>query len=326
MNKFLRYSLVAVLALVSNFTFAQEVTFDFNKDGLSYFEGITDVSTNDTTAGDITEAKSTTIDGFTLAVSPASGNTVNRLWGTSNGPQLRIYDGTITISSKTVFSQVTFNTGTFNAPTSNIEGKFVKNTWAAKKVAKSVTFAFSKTAQINSITVNTELTVDTTTKVVETVGKGTFESPYTVGDVLVLDEAGATPTSEVYVAGIVNSDKIKYTEKYGQLDYYIVDKAGNTDKVMVYNGLGVDKAKFESTTDLKEGDKVVVYGKLKNYKGTMELDRGNYLVTLNTTVSGINEIKNVATNNAVVYNLAGQKVSKNFKGVVIVNGKKYIQK
>ena len=42
------------------------------------------------------------------------------------------------------------------------------------------------------------------------------------------------------------------------------------------------------------------------------------------TPSGINEVKIAAENN-VVYNLAGQKVSDSYKGVVIINGKKVIK-
>lgn len=41
--------------------------------------------------------------------------------------------------------------------------------------------------------------------------------------------------------------------------------------------------------------------------------------------SGINSVKTAAENSAI-YNLAGQQVDKNYKGVVIQNGKKMIQK
>lgn len=43
-------------------------------------------------------------------------------------------------------------------------------------------------------------------------------------------------------------------------------------------------------------------------------------------VTGISEITTENNTNTVVYNLAGQKVSKNFKGIVIMNGKKFMQK
>lgn len=46
-----------------------------------------------------------------------------------------------------------------------------------------------------------------------------------------------------------------------------------------------------------------------------------------TIADGINNITTDAANaNAPIYNLAGQQVSKDFKGVCIQNGKKFINK
>jgi hypothetical protein len=42
--------------------------------------------------------------------------------------------------------------------------------------------------------------------------------------------------------------------------------------------------------------------------------------------TGINKIPVKVVNNGVRYNLAGQKVDKSYKGIVIENGKKFIQK
>lgn len=80
-------------------------------------------------------------------------------------------------------------------------------------------------------------------------------------------------------------------------------------------------------SDIKVGDVVVVYGKLKKFKTTYELDLNNILISLNGTTTGITNITtDEAAKNAPVYNLAGQKVTKAYKGVVIKNGKKMIQK
>ena len=50
-------------------------------------------------------------------------------------------------------------------------------------------------------------------------------------------------------------------------------------------------------------------------------------VTLKNDPTGINEISNGTLNaNAPIYNLAGQRVGKDYKGVVIQNGKKFIKK
>ena len=42
--------------------------------------------------------------------------------------------------------------------------------------------------------------------------------------------------------------------------------------------------------------------------------------------TGISTVKAATANNAAIYNLAGQKVANGFKGIVIMNGKKFIQK
>jgi len=48
--------------------------------------------------------------------------------------------------------------------------------------------------------------------------------------------------------------------------------------------------------------------------------------TFTSGASGINTVKAVEAENGAAYNLAGQKVADDFKGVVIKNGKKMIQK
>jgi hypothetical protein len=52
----------------------------------------------------------------------------------------------------------------------------------------------------------------------------------------------------------------------------------------------------------------------------------NSATTLTDTTTGINTINADKTENGVRYNLAGQKVNNGFKGVVIMNGKKMLQK
>ena len=50
-------------------------------------------------------------------------------------------------------------------------------------------------------------------------------------------------------------------------------------------------------------------------------------ITLKDTSAGINEVTNKKLNeNAPIYNLAGQRVGKDYKGVVVQNGKKFIKK
>ena len=61
----------------------------------------------------------------------------------------------------------------------------------------------------------------------------------------------------------------------------------------------------------------------KNFK--VKVGAGNAVVDYGTT--GIFDITNtITTGSDVIYNLSGQRVSKDYKGVVIKNGKKVIQK
>lgn len=50
-------------------------------------------------------------------------------------------------------------------------------------------------------------------------------------------------------------------------------------------------------------------------------------VTLKSEPAGIKEVNNGTVNeNTPIYNLTGQRVGKDYKGVVIQNGKKFIKK
>ena len=62
---------------------------------------------------------------------------------------------------------------------------------------------------------------------------------------------------------------------------------------------------------------------LPEYKGD---DWGGGAYTIEEVTDGINTINADKTENGVRYNLAGQKVNNGFKGVVIMNGKKMLQK
>ncbi|MBR6189616.1 MAG: choice-of-anchor J domain-containing protein [Prevotella sp.] len=84
-----------------------EVTIDFNAMDVA-------TSSNDSTDGDITEALTLTEGGVTLTISPADEhytNAANRFWGTTDGPQLRVYSGTLTVEAPegSNMTQIVFN-------------------------------------------------------------------------------------------------------------------------------------------------------------------------------------------------------------------------
>lgn len=155
----------------------------------------------------------------------------------------------------------------------------------------------------------------------------TAETAYTIAKAKELIDAGEGLSESVYVKGIVSQASESLNDTYGSLSYYISDDGKTENELQVYGGLSFKGEKFTSVDDIKVGDVVVVYGKLKKFKTTYELDLNNILISLNGTTTGITNITtDEAAKNAPVYNLAGQKVTKAYKGVVIKNGKKMIQK
>ena len=188
----------------------------------------------------------------------------------------------------------------------NITAEFAGND---EYEAQSVTYA---------LTVKAASTVDI---------KNTPETAYTVAKALELIEAGEGLDAKVYVKGIISSIKSVDTGEWGNATYNISDNGKEEKVLVIYRGyyLGAKDNKFTSADQIKVGDKVVVYGKLVNYNGTKEMNSGSYIYSQNDKVASVNAITLDKTN-APLYNLAGQRVSNNYKGVVVKNGKKYFNK
>lgn len=110
--------------------------------------------------------------------------------------------------------------------------------------------------------------------------KGTVTNPYTVAEALTVIDGyapGSGGASSVYTEGIVVSVS---SISSGKLTYFISDDGTSTNQLKVYYGKGLSNADFSATTDLEQGDYVVIYGQLYNYGGTPEINTGNYLTTL----------------------------------------------
>ncbi len=139
-----------LVALFTGQVNAQEVVFDFNSLDVETSETVDNQATHD---GDITEPYVWTVDGVTLTVSVGdeSAANPNRFWKTGNGPQLRCYSGTITISSTSEFSKIDFNTASNFNLTPNV-GTLAGKTWTHSGTTE-VVFTVNKNTQINSITV-----------------------------------------------------------------------------------------------------------------------------------------------------------------------------
>ena len=119
-------------------------------------------------------------------------------------------------------------------------------------------------------------------EVIEPAGEGTQASPWNVAGIIaacngLADGDFLNGGAEVYVTGIV-TETGDISTQYGNATYYISDDAKGSNRFYVYRGKLLDNAAVAAETDLQVGDSVTVFGKVKNYKGTMEFDQGNYLV------------------------------------------------
>lgn len=135
------------------------------------------------------------------------------------------------------------------------------------------------------------------------------------------DSTGVDPV-KCTVAEIVNH-KADYIVAEGTItsevsdkytDYYINDAEGN--KVQIYGNIDVVK---DAQAGTKYNLEAVVNGAFNKAVEIRPIKL--------TVVTGINDIKaNAAKADNVLYNLAGQRVSAAYKGVVISNGKKFYNK
>ena len=108
----------------------------------------------------------------------------------------------------------------------------------------------------------------------------TPETAYTVAKAHELIEAGEGLATSVYVKGVI-TEVGDYNSNYGQVNYYINDADGAGEDLYIYGGLYLKGEEFKSNEQIKVGDEVVVYGALKEYNGTHEMDYGNYIYSLN---------------------------------------------
>jgi len=111
-----------------------------------------------------------------------------------------------------------------------------------------------------------------------TADDNSIDNPYSVAKAIDVINTGA-PTAPVYVKGII-SVAPSFNATYGSLTYYISDDGTTTSQMQIFSGLGIDGAKFTSASDLKVGQTVEVYGVIKDYNSTPEMDKNNTLISV----------------------------------------------
>lgn len=118
-------------------------------------------------------------------------------------------------------------------------------------------------------------------------GDGTLESPFNaIAAAAYARSFGAdTPSDQaVYIKGKVASIGDPFSTTYGNSTFYISDDGTMSNTFYAYRVLYLGNQKFkEGNTQIKEGDEVILYGKVINYRGTYpETAQGEcYLYSLN---------------------------------------------
>ncbi len=93
-----------------------------------------------------------------------------------------------------------------------------------------------------------------------------------------LTTGDSTSTEEYYVMGWVKKVK-EVSAQYGNATFYIEDVKGanSQDDFEAYRVKGPNNEKLASDGSVAVGDFVVLYGKIKNFKGTYETSNGAYI-------------------------------------------------
>ena len=143
-------------------------------------------------------------------------------------------------------------------------------------------------------------------------GTGTAADPFNVAGVVKYIDDGGSAETEVYVKGkVVSVEQGSWNANYGSLKYYISEDGTPTNQFYVFNGYaGPNRTKFSGEDALKQGDEVVICGKVDVYNGTKEFLVNNYIVSLNgvggtTTPDTPTTVKINIRNDTCHVNLAG---------------------
>ena len=137
------------------------------------------------------------------------------------------------------------------------------------------------TAGEKTVTITYQDQTDTYTINVKTIAN-TQATAYTVAKAKELIDAGKDLGTEVYVAGKV-SQVDSYSSTYKSITYWISTDGTTSGQFEIYGGKGLENADFSSMDDVQVGAEVIVYGKLKKFNSTYELDSNNYLVSYSYT-------------------------------------------
>lgn len=390
MNKFLRYSFIALLALVCNVTFGQEVTLDFtNNTNWKFPNGNTNAKKE---AADFTDGTYTVTvaaptayywlssnkallmgkSGATLTL-PKFNFEVERIdvIGSENGSTKTTRN--IFVGDKAASTQTTSVNGTkkyeiaadyqaantvYTIKVTNANNDQIQKVliWKKGTTQPEVTPTAANIAAFKALGVDKEAILTLTNAQVQYVGTNDMyivdatggidiyksDLKYTAGQIL---NGTITATYDVFnkLPQLINITENKLTATDGTVtpvEMSVEDAALAENACKLIKITNVKAVKIGNNYYTDENKTILFYDKFKlNYTvdTEKECDYTGIIIpfkaqmqlapTVTPVTSNINGITiDDADANAPVYNLAGQKVSESYKGVVIKAGKKFVQK
>lgn len=109
---------------------------------------------------------------------------------------------------------------------------------------------------------------------------GTADKPYTVTDVLTLNQAGSLPTTEVYIKGnVVKTDQ--FDSSIPTLNYYIADSKNAANSLEVLNGRYLQDADITNAYQIVRGDEVVVKATVETTNKGAKVLKDVHLISIN---------------------------------------------
>ena len=139
-----------------------------------------------------------------------------------------------------------------------------------------------------------------------------------------LNKGQQTP-KQYAVEGIVTGN-VSYNAENKYMDFDITDVDYPTQKLHIYRA---DKYNGDDITNSKlimAGDRILIVGCLKKDGTTPEQIEGNIVsITPDSDPTVVNTLEN-AERYSNSYNLAGQKVTDNYRGIVIINGRRIMRR
>lgn len=306
----------------------EDGVFDFTGD-FDYGSGV-----NKTSDGNsyITTNKTWTAGNVTMLTSGKY-----RWWEKTNG--LRFYGGSFTLSVPDgyVITNVTLS-GTGNRTFDVDCGKYSSTTGKWTGTASSIVFTSNANGKdLNSITVKYAETLKTLAK-----GYATYSADYAVNYselglkayTLTVDESKNTVTAKAFTgvvpaggAVLVKGDVSKaYTltpaTTEGDASFATDLQTGATTANGTQYGF-TTKFGTPAFALVQSGQEIPAK---KGYIVLNGASAAKYAINFDGEATGIHTIEAASAANAAMYNLAGQRVDKAYKGIVIVNGKKYLNK